>query len=282
MATVLPFLAGSFLAQNRLIMPNFIFGLLAAVFMHLGANLINDYADSKSGNDWQDKKFYGLFGGSKLIQEGLLSEKFYLTFALSCFSISVLAVIFLSLLTQRVETLIYFLIILVLGWSYSAKPLQLAYKRVGELIIFLLFGPAVVMGAYFLQTGIFPDFKSFLLSVPFGLFTTAILFANEVPDYEPDKSVSKLNWVSLTGDKRAYILYYILQFAALSSILLNVVFENLNIIALSSFILFFPVFEATKKLKNHYFDRDELIKSSSLTIRIQTIAGIIIILSLWL
>ncbi|MFA5096893.1 MAG: hypothetical protein WC478_06095, partial [Candidatus Omnitrophota bacterium] len=72
-ASILPFVFGSLIARQDFNMLGFTLGLLAVIFTHLSANLINDYFDSKSGVDWRDGNFYGFFGGSKLIQEGALS-----------------------------------------------------------------------------------------------------------------------------------------------------------------------------------------------------------------
>ena len=68
-ASVLPFVFGSLIIRDNFNLAGFLLGLVAVMSTHLSANLINDYADSKSGADWQDRSFYGLFGGSKLIQE---------------------------------------------------------------------------------------------------------------------------------------------------------------------------------------------------------------------
>ena len=101
-ASVLPFIAGSLLAKATFGIGPFILGLISVVMTHLGSNLINDYADSKSGADWQDKKFYTFFGGSKLIQEGVFLETFYFWAGIFCFSlasicISLLAIMFHSI-----------------------------------------------------------------------------------------------------------------------------------------------------------------------------------------
>ena len=62
------------------------------------------------------------------------------------------------------------------------------------------------MGAYFIQTRIFPSAKNFYLSLPFGFLTVALLFANEAPDFPQDVKVSKHNWVGIIGPGQAYIL----------------------------------------------------------------------------
>ncbi|MDD5255851.1 MAG: hypothetical protein PHR11_07380, partial [Candidatus Omnitrophica bacterium] len=53
-ASVLAFVFGSLIERRHFNVAGFFLGLAAAVGLHLGANLINDYADSRSGADWQD------------------------------------------------------------------------------------------------------------------------------------------------------------------------------------------------------------------------------------
>ncbi|MBF0522297.1 MAG: prenyltransferase [Candidatus Omnitrophica bacterium] len=282
-ASVLPFVFGSLINRSHFQVAGFLLGFIAAAATHLGSNLINDYADSKSGADWQDKKFYGLFGGSKLIQENVLSEKFYLNSAIVCAIIASTAVLGLAFLLKSSAVVIYYLIIIILGWSYSTKPLQFSYHKLGEIIIFLLFGPAVVMGGYFIQTGVFPDMKSFVLSLPFGFFTTAILYANEIPDFYNDQKAHKFNWVSILGVDRAYILYLVLMFSGVASVALAFRLGFLKMFSLGGVvILTVPIVKAALIMKKSPADKDQLVKSSQMTIAVQTVASIILIFGTFL
>ena len=150
-ASVLPFIFGSLIQRSSFNVKGFILGLSAAAATHLSANLINDYADSKSGADWQDRRFYGLFGGSKLIQEKVFSEKFYLRLALFFAFVSAFSVVLLAFVLKTIAVIGLYLVILFLSWSYSFGPLRFSYRRCGEFFIFLLFGPCLVMGGYFLM-----------------------------------------------------------------------------------------------------------------------------------
>jgi len=277
-ASVLPFVFGSLVKRNNFNVLGFFFGLVATMATHLSANLINDYADSRSGADWQDKKFYKFFGGSKLIQENVFSDKAYLAAAIFFAAISALSVILLAINLNSPLVIILYLVIIVLSWQYSAKPLEFSYHRLGEVFIFMLFGPVPVMGGYFIQTKIFPDLKSFLLSLPFAFLTTAILFSNEVPDFHEDLKAAKFNWVSLTGQKRAYLLYYLLMFLAFFSIIWNIALGYLGPIALVSLVFVFVTARAASILRIHAEDKIWLVESSKLTITIQTLVGAILIL----
>jgi 1,4-dihydroxy-2-naphthoate octaprenyltransferase len=279
-ASVLPFIAGSLLAKATFGIGPFILGLVSVIATHLGSNLINDYADSKSGADWQDKNFYTFFGGSKLIQEGILSQRFYLFCSILCFLLSFVCILLLAIQLKSPVILGFYFLILFLGFSYSHKPLQFSYHRLGEVIIFILFGPALVMGAYFIQIRIFPTLEGFMLSLPFGFFTTAILFANEIPDYKEDVAAKKFTWVSLVGQKRAFLIYYLLIFFGFASIVANIAFGYLSFLALLALILVFPAFRAAGILSLYWSDKLRLIESSRLTIAVHTMVSIVLVLDL--
>jgi len=279
-ASVLGFTFGSFICRDNFNIINFLLGLISVVFTHTGANLINDYADSRSGADWQDMRSYNFFGGTKLIQQGVLSEKFYFKASIFCFLVSILAVIILIFRLGSILPLVLYPGILFLGWAYSERPFSLAYHRLGELVIFLLFGPALVMGGYFIQTGIFPDLKSFLLSVPFGILTTLILFVNEIPDYDCDYKVKKINWVSFLGPSRSYFIYIALCLLAIFSILININFGFLGWIAYLSFIFLFPALKTVLVLKNNPKEKEGYIFTSQMTIFVHTLVSIVLIINI--
>ncbi len=279
-ASILPFVFGSLIEKYYFTWGSFLLGLVAAVSTHLGANLINDYADSKSGVDSKDKTFYGFFGGSKLIQEGVFSAKFYLMHSIIYFCLALFCVIILAFILKSVLPICCFLVICFLGFTYSHKPFQFAYNYLGEIIIFLLFGPALVMGGYYIQTGIFPDIKSFLLSVPFGLMIMAILFANEVPDYNEDCAARKFNWVRMCGPKNAHWVYSTITSLTIYFIILNVFLGYLNFLVLAVIFLYFLPAKAALILKKEYANKVALVQSSKLTIAFQNVSGLILILSL--
>lgn len=281
-ASVFPFILGSMIERRGFDSLSFILGLVSVIATHLSANLMNDYADSKSGLDWRDMRFYEFFGGSKLIQAGELSERFY--FRLSV-GLAVIAGLCVMLLSVRLKSFLIpglFTAIFLLAWLYSAKPGQFSYRMTGEMVIFLLFGPALVMGGYFIQTGIFPGLKSFLLSLPFGFLTTAILFSNEVPDYPDDQRGGKFTWVSLTGQSKAFILYSLLMLLAFFSIGLSVALEYLNPVALVSFLFILPAAKSAKILKRDFDSKIKLVESSKLTIMVQALVSLILILGVLL
>lgn len=279
-ASILPFVCGSLLAKKHLDILAFLLGLISVCLTHLSANLINDYADSKSGADWKDKKFYGFFGGSKLIQEKIFSQEFYLNFAIFLSVSAFASIIILAFVIKSITVIGFYLLILFLAFSYSEGFLRFSYRRLGEVIIFMLFGPALVMGGYFIQTKIFPSIESFVLSLPFGFLTSAILFANEVPDFPQDLEAHKFTWVAAIGQKKAFVLYYILIALAFFSIVLNIILGYLSILSLLSFVFVFMGLKSARILRHHFGNKTRLIESSRLTVALQTVVGLIIVLDI--
>ena len=56
--SILPFVFGSLIARKNFNLSGFLAGLSAVIFTHLSANLINDYSDSRTEADWQDKSYF--------------------------------------------------------------------------------------------------------------------------------------------------------------------------------------------------------------------------------
>lgn len=276
---ILPFVCGSLLEKGFFRWPRFWLGMGAVIFSTAGANMLNEYADSKSRADWQDTRRYQFFGGSKLIQEGIRSEGFVLSGALVCFILATLLVFGLTLMLKNTRTLLYYAVVIFFAYTHSGAPFRFSYRRLGEVLIFLLCGPALFMGAHFIQTGIFPSVRSFFLSLPFGLLTTAVLFANEVPDFSEDARVSKYNWVSISGPAKAYLLYEFIIILAFTAIAINVALEYLNPFSLFALPCLFVSFAAARILKKNFRDKNALAVSSLLTIIVHHVTGLILILS---
>jgi len=279
-ASCLPFIFGSLIEGGVFNTAGFLLGLACLLATHLSANLINDYFDSKSRADWQDKRSFGLFGGSKLIQEGVFSEAFYLKASLFCAAVSFVCVLPLAVLLRNHFVIIIYLFIIISSWQYTAGPLRFSYRGLGEVFIFLLFGPCAVMGGYFIQSGVFPDLKSFILSLPFGFFTLAMLLANEIADCPDDKNSGKRTWPVLSGGRKAFIIYLFAVSSGFLSVLFGAYLKYLGFFSLLSLLLVPRGIGIGMNLKDNYSDKLKLIESSRQAVNLLAGISIILILSL--
>jgi 1,4-dihydroxy-2-naphthoate octaprenyltransferase len=217
-ASVLPFVFGSLWPDAPLRPARLALGLGMVVFTHLSANLINDVADDRSGVDRADPTYYGLFGGSKLIQAGRLSVRWYRGLAGLLAVLAGACAAALMGLLGRLDALLWFAGILALAWSYSHPPLKLSYRRLGELTVFVLFGPAVVVGGAYIQLGRLPEAGAWVASIPWGAMTASILLAGEVPDAPDDAQAGKRTLVGLVGAGRGWVLFSLATAIGLASL----------------------------------------------------------------
>src|SRR5207249_3962475 len=71
------------------------------------------------------------------------------------------------------------------GWGYTAPPLQYKYRALGLPLVFMLMGPLMVIGSYYVVAGGF-SWGAVAISVPVGLLVAAILHGNEWRDISED------------------------------------------------------------------------------------------------
>ena len=186
--------------------------LVLAVVAHAGANVLNDYHDARNGADAANQQ--GLFpfsGGSRLIQQGLVSEADTGRWAALLLLVLVPAGLLLALHSGG-GLLLIGMAGLFLAWAYSAPPLALMSRGLGELAV----GTAwwlVVLGTYYVQRGqwqLEPAFST----LGFGLLVVNLLLINGVPDAPADASVGKRTLGVRLGVRRAAGLYLALALLA--------------------------------------------------------------------
>jgi len=122
-----------------------------------------------------------------------------------------------------------------LGAFYTARPFEFKYHALGDLAVFISFGPAMVLGAYFVQAHHF-SWKPVLYSIPIGLLVDAILHSNNLRDIVNDGAVKIKTVPILIGEKWAKIMYQALVFGAYLLTLLLVLASGLTAFALLVFV----------------------------------------------
>ena len=208
-ASISPILVGSalgFLAAGTFNWLLFILALLSIMAFHAGANVINDYYDHLSRNDWVNKNVTPFSGGSRFIQNRLLSPKETLILGLCCFAAGSITGLVIVLLTKSLFILALGLVGLLGGFFYTAKPIKLGYRTVGEFFIAMLFGVLPVYGAYYLQTARV-DWFVLPAACIIGILVFLIILANEFPDAPADAAVNKKTLVVYFGIPASVWIY---------------------------------------------------------------------------
>jgi len=184
----------------------FILALLAIMALHAGANMANDYFDHTSGNDWANKNPTPFSGGSRYIQEGVLSPKVILLSAFVALAAGSAIGVVIVLLTQSLFILILGLVGLLGGFFYTAPPIKLGYRYIGEFIITLLFGLFPVYASYYLQTETI-DTVPLLPAAIVAILIFLVILINEFPDVAADAAVNKKTLVVHFGVPASVWIY---------------------------------------------------------------------------
>lgn len=208
---------------------NFLYFALALggmLLAHISVDVLNDYFDYKSGLDLETEKT-PFSGGSGFLPNKLLNPK----------SVYILGVVCLLL-----ATIIGIYFVMVWGWIFI--PLMIvgavisyfysthfAKYMVGEALAGLSFGPLAVLGAYFVQTGIY-SLEALVASLAPGILTANLLLLNEFPDMSADMKVGRKNLVIFLGKRKASRLYSALIIASYLAIIIGVVAQVLPLLTL--------------------------------------------------
>ncbi len=182
----------------------FFLTVLGVAGLHTGGNLLNDYYDS-FGSDPLNRFYTPFSGGSRVIQNGEMSAENVRNLAYACLGVGVVCGLALIYLGRPLVALLG-LFGLAAAYLYSATPVQLMSKGLGELTIFLAFGPVLSLGAYYALTGK-PGSEGFWVGLPLAFLITAILWINEFPDLEADTAAAKEHLVARLGLKKSRWVY---------------------------------------------------------------------------
>lgn len=186
--------------------------VVLAAMAHAAGNVLNDVHDAQSGAD--EANTSGIFpftGGTRLIQQGVVSVQQTRDLARALLWVLVSAGLLLALKTSPV-VLVLGAVGLFLAWAYSAPPLQLMSRGLGELTVAAVW-TLVVVGADAVQRGslfIVPVFTA----LSFGLLAANILLINGVPDARADASVGKITLAVRAGRRGAVWLYALVTLLA--------------------------------------------------------------------
>jgi 1,4-dihydroxy-2-naphthoate octaprenyltransferase len=284
----LPFLTGSlfpvaaatalaYLTDRAWIFRFFALTILGVAGLHLGANLINDYYDAL-GSDPLNSNVTPFSGGSRVIQNGELSPGRVRAMAYLLLGLGVGCGLLLIYLGRPWVALVG-LLGLAAALCYSASPVQLMSAGLGELLIFLAFGPLLTWGAYYVQTGKL-SLVGAAVSLPLAFLITAIIWINEFPDLEADVAAAKHHLVARLGIKYSRWIYDALMLAPFVS--LFVLMEGFHLPDLIvAGLMPLPLALRALRLVRHADPTDpEFVTAQALTIQTHFFSGLTLTLAL--
>lgn len=198
-AAIAPVVVASSLAGSEFNWSRAVLALTVGIWLQIGVNFANDYSDGIKGTD-DDR-----VGPIRLVASGLASANSVKTAALVSFLIASIAGLWLSLLTSFVLIPIG-LICIAAAWGYTGGKNPYGYRGFGEISVFIFFGIVATVGSFYVQTEKI-TLMSFIVAIPMGALSCAILTVNNIRDLDKDKVAGKRTFAVRVGDSKARRIY---------------------------------------------------------------------------
>jgi 1,4-dihydroxy-2-naphthoate octaprenyltransferase len=278
-ATIVPVVLGIAIAasEGSFDLLTALLTVLGAAFVQLGLNVANDYFDAGQGADDLNVTPTQFSGGSRVIQYGLVSRQRMGLLAAGFYLAA--GVIGLVLLALRPSTalLVIGVVGILVSLAYTAPPLKLVYRGLGEIAVALGFGPFMLLGAYVVQTGGTVTTQAFVASLPIALLVALILYVNEIPDRRGDARAGKRT-LPVRWTRDAVIAgYRIAAAAAYAIVVLGVVAGLLPVPALLALLTIPLALQVSRGLAPNYDNPYGLMAIMGVNIKVHLYAGLLLI-----
>jgi len=181
--------------------------MAGALLLQISVNLANDYFDYTKGVDTSQR-----LGPVRVTQSGLIPPARVKAAIIVTLGLAAAVGVYLIYAGGWPILLIGLASILSL-LAYSGGPYPLASHGLGDLFVFIFFGPVAVSGTYYVQT-LYLTWQAILVAIPVGLLITAILVINNLRDINTDHQAGKYTLAVILGDRGARIEYVLLLASA--------------------------------------------------------------------
>jgi 1,4-dihydroxy-2-naphthoate polyprenyltransferase len=205
-AAVLPMtlVAGAIATLLAVHRPGFRPGLLVLAFAgivlaHVANNLMNDLFDTEVGADTESYP-RALYAPHPVLS-GMISKRGLAASALlvNVLDLGILAV----LIAYRGWVVLGFALGgFLLSFAYTAPPLRLKKRGLGEPDVFVVWGPLMVCGTYFAAVGNV-TWEILVASIPYGLLCTAVLMGKHIDKIPYDAPLGIRTLPVVVGEARA-------------------------------------------------------------------------------
>jgi 1,4-dihydroxy-2-naphthoate polyprenyltransferase len=168
------------------------------VMAHATNNLINDWVDFARGVD-EDNYFRTQYG-PQTIQQGLLSKRELLGYIAATGTLAAGCGLALALFRGwPILALMAAGAVFVLFYTWPMK-----YFGLGELAVFIVWGPLMVGGGYYAVTGVWSG-SAFWAGVPYALGVTTVIFGKHIDKFEADRKKHIRTLPVILGERAARI-----------------------------------------------------------------------------
>jgi 1,4-dihydroxy-2-naphthoate polyprenyltransferase len=259
----------------------FLLAGIGALLAHAGSNVLNDYYDELNGTDpVNTARLFPFTGGSRFIQNGILTPRQMALWGGVLMLGTML--IGLVLLTRGGLPLLWLGALgLILAWAYSAPPLALNSRGLGELVVAIGFGLMIPVGVDLVLRESLASLPLFA-GASYALLVAGILYLNQFPDLEADRQAGKRHWVVRLGAQRGRWLYPVLVLSAYGLLAFGVTAGPLPAWALLGLLPLPASLAASAILVRHASAPPGLLPAIRLTLTAAMSHGVLVAAGLWL
>lgn len=243
--------AYSMYAAGELSMPLWIalpFYAIAGVLFHAGTNVLNDYYDYLHGVDTEED-----IDPTHLLPKGLVTARFMLVTGHLYFAAGILIGAVIGVWRGPVFV-IAGIAAATAAYFYTGARFSFKYVALGDPVVFLLMGPAMIAMGVWALTGTL-TVEALAVSVPLAFLVTAILHGNNLRDIESDKQQGVLTIAGLLGRTTSRYLLTLLLLTPFATIAVLVAYGIVHPIAFLAFPALIPVI---RLLRNVYAARNSV------------------------
>jgi 1,4-dihydroxy-2-naphthoate octaprenyltransferase len=177
----------------------FAIAVVGLVLAHAANNMINDYFDTSSGIDTES--YVRALYAPHPILAGWVTKRQLAAAILIVNTIDALLMLYLA--SVRGPLIIAFALGgLFVSVFYVAPPIRLKHHGLGEPGVFLVWGPLMVGGTFLAATGTIAPWV-LLVSVPYALLVTSVLFGKHIDKIEADRKLGVRTLPVILGEARA-------------------------------------------------------------------------------
>ena len=205
--------------------------MIGLIIAHTASNMTNDWYDVKNGVD--ENAPTAKYRPHPLLF-GQVDKGTYKVVIFAQFAVGFVIAGYLTWL-QGLPVMVFSVLGVLFGIFYTAGPIKLKYRTLGEVSVFLAFGPLMVGGAFYAITGQF-SWNPLLASTPIGLLIALVLLANNLRDRNFDANVGISTMATGTNVDQGMGYFKALTASAYLSVIVLIVLGIFSPFALLSFV----------------------------------------------
>ena len=183
--------------------------VIGLVVAHAANNMINDYFDLEGGIDTDD--YVRAQYAPHPILSGWVTKRQLGTAILIANAID-LAILLFFVAVRGPLVIAFALGGLFVSVFYVAPPIRLKWHGLGEPGVFVVWGPLMVVGTFFVATGEVPSW-AWIASLPYAILVTTVLFGKHIDKIEADKRIGVRTMPVLLGERNARLVAQLLMIA---------------------------------------------------------------------